>query len=113
MAREVRLIRALADEGFAYRLNGGVPPIPHNKWVIFVTLPKRVATRLRNEIEAAGVPVIQLRGEGQINPDGVRDYDLLIPAEVEVKVVERWGTAREAALVEAEAWRESLRAAAI
>ena len=28
MAREIRLIRALADEGYQYGLNDGVPPIP-------------------------------------------------------------------------------------
>ena len=28
MGREIRLIRALADEGYQYDLNGGVPPIP-------------------------------------------------------------------------------------
>src|ERR1700752_5303697 len=28
MAREIRLIRALADEGYQYGLNGGEPPMP-------------------------------------------------------------------------------------
>ena len=42
-----------------------------------------------DEIEAGGVPVVMLRGDGQINPDGVRDYDLLVPATVEALVVER------------------------
>ena len=49
-----------------------------------------------DEIEAGGVPVIMLRGEGQINPDGVRDYDLLVPATVEALVLERHATARDA-----------------
>ena len=29
------------------------------------------------------MPVIMLRGDGQMNPDGVRDYDLLVPAAAE------------------------------
>ena len=33
-----------------------------------------------DEIEAGGIPVVMLRGDGQINPDGIRDYDLLVPA---------------------------------
>ena len=39
-----------------------------------------------DEIEAGGVPVVMLRGDGQMNPDGVRDYDLLVPATVEALV---------------------------
>ena len=27
-AREIRLVKALADEGYQYNLNDGVPPIP-------------------------------------------------------------------------------------
>ena len=42
-----------------------------------------------DEIEAGGIPVVMLRGDGQINPDGVRDYDLLVPATVEALVIER------------------------
>ena len=34
-----------------------------------------------DEIEAGGIPVVMLRGDGQINPDGVRDYDLLVPGD--------------------------------
>ena len=83
MGREIRLIRALADEGYQYGLNDGVPPIPRDKMVLFTTLPKHLAHRLMDEIEAGGVPVVMLRGDGQINPDGVRDFDLLVPATVE------------------------------
>ena len=77
MGREIRLIRALADEGYQYALNDGVPPIPRDRMVAFASLPKHLAKRLMDEIEAGGVPVVMLRGDGQINPDGVRDYDLL------------------------------------
>ena len=111
MGREVRLIKALADEGYQYQLNDGEPPIPRDRMVRFTSLPKHLARRLMDEIEARGVPVIMLRGEGQVNPDGVRDYDLLVPATVETVVAERHGTARDRYAGEAEAWREELRRA--
>jgi ribulose-phosphate 3-epimerase len=107
MAREIRLIRALADEGYQYELNNGVPPIPRDRMVTFTSLPKHLAHRLMDEIEAGGVPVVMLRGDGQMNPDGVRDYDLLVPASVEALVVERHGESRIAHGLEADAWREA------
>jgi ribulose-phosphate 3-epimerase len=107
MAREIRLIKALADEGFQYGLNDGVPPIPRDRMVTFAALPKHIARRFMDEIEAGGVPVVMLRGEGRINPDGVRDYDLLVPATVEALVVERHAEARAAFQREADAWREA------
>jgi ribulose-phosphate 3-epimerase len=105
MGREIRLIRALADEGYQYTLNDGVPPIPRDRMVTFASLPKAFATRLRDEIEARGVPVVMLRGDGQINPDGVRDYDLLVPASTETLVVERHTTSRDGLLDLAAEWR--------
>jgi ribulose-phosphate 3-epimerase len=105
MAREIRLIRALADEGYQYTLNDGVPPIPRDRMVTFTSLPKHLARRFMDEIEAGGVPVVMLRGGGQINPDGVRDYDLLVPASAETIVVERHATARAAYERDAEDWR--------
>ena len=41
------------------------------------------------------MPVVMLRGDGQMNPDGVRDYDLLVPATVEALVAERHARRRE------------------
>jgi ribulose-phosphate 3-epimerase len=105
MGREIRLIRALADEGYQYTLNDGVPPIPRDRMISFGSLPKVFAVRLRDEIEAGGIPVIMLRGDGQINPDGVRDYDLLVPASTEGLVTERHAASREARLREADEWR--------
>jgi len=107
MAREVRLIRALADEGFQYGPNDGAPPIPRDKLTPFATLPKHLAHQLMDEIEATGIPVMMLRGDGQINPDGVRDYELLVPASVEAHVLEHHGATRERLLREAATWRAS------
>ncbi len=112
MAREVRMIRALADEGFQYQLNAGQPPIPRENWVTFASLPRAIGRRLAAEIEAGGVPVIQLRTDGRVNPDGQRDYDLLIPATAEARVEERWAASRQRADAEADAWRAELERAA-
>ena len=107
MAREIRLIKALADEGYQYELNDGVPPIPRDRMVTFASLPKHLAHRFMDEIEAGGIPVVMLRGDGGMNPDGVRDYDLLVPATVEGVVIERHADARDRYLGEADAWREA------
>jgi len=106
MAREIRLVRALADEGFQYQLNDGKPPIPRDRWFVFTSLPKHIARRAVADIEAGGIPVLMLRGDGQINPDGVRDYDLLVPLTAEALTVARHSDAREAWLAEAAAWRD-------
>jgi len=105
MAREIRLIRALADEGYQYTLNDGVPPIARDRMVMFASLPKHLAQRFMDEIEAGGVPVVMLRGDGQMNPDGVRDYDLLVPASVEALVTARHAPARSAYARDADTWR--------
>jgi ribulose-phosphate 3-epimerase len=105
MGREIRLVKALADEGFQYELNNGRPPTPRDRWTTFVRLPKHLAGRFMEEIESGGIPVLMLRGEGELNPDGVRDYDLLVPLSVEAGVEERHAEAREAYLREAADWR--------
>jgi hypothetical protein len=106
-AREIRLVKALADEGYQYDLNDGVPPIPRDNWVRFTSLPKPIASRFRATIEAGGIPVIMLRGEGQMNPDGLRDYDLLVPASAEALTGERHAEERDERVREAEAWRKA------
>ena len=107
MGREIRLVRALADEGYQYRLNHGNPPIPRDKMVMFTQLPKDLAWKFMKEIEAGGIPVIPLRGSGQFNPDGVRDYDLLVPASAEELTIERHAEERKRYLDEAATWREA------
>ena len=111
MGREVRLIRALADEGYQFTLNDGVPPIPRDRMVPFASLPKHLARALMDKIEAGGVPVVMLRGDGQMNPDGIRDYDLLVPASAEKLVIERHAEARTAFERDADAWRTEFIAA--
>ncbi len=107
MGREIRLVRALADEGYQYRLNDGKPPIPRDAMVTFTQLPKHLAWRFMADIEAGGIPVIPLRGSGGFNPDGIRDYDLLVPASAETLTVERHAADRTRYLEEADRWREA------
>jgi len=111
-AREVRLVRTLADEGFANERNAGVPPRPRDEMVRFAQLPRHLASPLRDAIERGDVPVVMLRADGQVNPDGVRDYDLLIPLSAEGWAREHFSDAREAAALEADGWRARLLAAA-
>jgi ribulose-phosphate 3-epimerase len=106
MGREIRLVKALADEGYQYGLNDGKPPIPRDRMVMFTQLPKHLAWKFMAEIEKGGIPVIPLRGSGQFNPDGVRDFDLLVPATVEELTAQRHAEARATYAAEAEAWRE-------
>ena len=109
MAREIRLIKALADEGYQYTLNNGEPPIPRDNWVRLTSLPKEIARRFMADIEEGGIPVIMLRGEGGMNPDGLRDYDLLVPADAHALAQQRHADARERHQAEAESWREEYR----
>jgi len=80
--------------------------------VRFAQLPRHLAGPLRDAVERGDVPVVMLRGDGQVNPDGVRDYDLLIPRSAEAWARDQFSEAREAASVEADAWRARLLAAA-
>lgn len=107
MGREIRLVRALADEGYQYQLNDGKPPIPRDRWTTFTSLPKHLARQFMDEIEAGGIPVLMLRGDGEINPDGVRDYDLLVPLSVEELTTERHADARERYGRAADEWRDA------
>ena len=107
MGREIRLIRALADEGYQYGLNDGVPPIPRDRMVTLHLAAEALARRLMDEIEAGGIPVVMLRGDGAMNPDGVRDYDLLVPAIGRDAGRRAPRGARADHDARAEAWREA------
>ncbi len=107
MAREIRLIKALADEGYQYGQNDGVPPGPRDRMVLVATMPKDLAQRLWTAIHDGGLPAVMLRGGGQINPDGVRDYDVLVPGEIEAIIHERHDHLARQLLDEAETWRAS------
>jgi ribulose-phosphate 3-epimerase len=98
MAREIRLIRALADEGYQYTLNKGVPPIPRDRMVTFASLRRPQARQLRTEVEAAGIPVLLFRAneDPADMDDEVRHWDVLIPASAEAAARERFARRRAA-----------------
>ncbi len=104
MGREIRLVRALADEGYQYQLNDGKPPIPRDGWATFTALPKHLAKRFAAEIESGGIPVLLLPRDGGANPEA-RDHDLLVPMSAEAATIERHAAGRDAYAREAEAWR--------
>jgi len=107
MGREIRLIRALADEGYQYGLNEGRPPIPRDRVVLFATLPRHLARTLQGEIERAGIPALIFRSSGAADgvADEVRDWDVLLPASSEAGALERFGARRDSMSAEAAAWR--------
>ena len=100
-AREVRLMRALADEGFAVELNDGIPPAPRDQMARIASLPRPGAEQLRDEIEAAGVPVVMFRADAAPGPDGAavpeatRTMDLLVPRAAAAWVEDRFGARRD------------------
>jgi ribulose-phosphate 3-epimerase len=104
MAREIRLIRALADEGYQYTLNSGVPPIPRDRMVTFASLRRPQARQLQTEVEAAGIPVLLFRAreDPAEMDDEIRHWDVLIPASAEAAAKERF-TRRRAVLRRASA----------
>jgi ribulose-phosphate 3-epimerase len=107
MGREIRLVRALADEGFQFALNGGVPPTPRDRMVTFATLPRHLARTIQAEIERVGIPVFIFRS-GPLDldlPDDRREWDVLLPASAEGAAVERFADRRAALVAEAAAWR--------
>jgi ribulose-phosphate 3-epimerase len=98
IGREIRLIRALADEGYQYGLNDGVPPVPRDKLVTFATLSRSAARTLRDEIEAAGIPVLLFRSSADAleMDDDERRWDLLLPASSEAAATARFASRRDA-----------------
>ena len=98
MGREIRLIRALADEGYQYTLNRGVPPIPRDRMVTFASLRRPQARQLREEVEEAGIPVLLFRSseDPAEMDDEIRHWDVLIPASAEAAAKERFARRRTA-----------------
>jgi ribulose-phosphate 3-epimerase len=103
IAREIRLIKALADVGYRNGAGRGQAAIPHVEWVTFATLPRSVGRRLLAATERRGIPVIELRAGRGAGTKGRRDCELLIPAAFERAATEWLGEARAQARAQAEA----------
>lgn len=110
IGREIRLIKALADEGYAYALNDGKMPESRDRWVTFAILPKPIATRLAAEVQKGGIPVLQFRADLELRPDDELECELMVPAVAERAAIERFADARSRAELEAEEWRRALAA---
>lgn len=109
MGREIRLVRALADEGYQYELNAGKPVTPRHKFSSFAILPRHLARTFQGEIEKVGIPVLLFRATGldDETPDEYRDWELLLPTSSEPAARERFGRRRRSLLLSAAAWRRA------
>jgi ribulose-phosphate 3-epimerase len=105
IAREIRLIKALADKGYENGAGKGTIAIPHEEWLTFATLPRKIGRRLAGPMEARGIPVIEVRAARAEGQTGPRDCDLLIPAGCETPAREWFGEALATARLEADAAR--------
>ncbi|HET7677609.1 MAG TPA: ribulose-phosphate 3-epimerase [Candidatus Limnocylindrales bacterium] len=82
-AREVRLVRRFADEGWKREIGRGEPPIPRDEWRVVAQLPKSEAEDLGRRIEQRGVPTMVLRTGPYI--EGVEaERVVMVPAAAEV-----------------------------
>jgi ribulose-phosphate 3-epimerase len=102
IAKEIRLIKALADEGYGNGAGRGKAAIPHDEWTTFALLPRPAARRIAACMEQAGIPVIVLRA-GRLEPEGPVVSELMIPCACEAEALDRFGEARDAALAVATA----------
>jgi ribulose-phosphate 3-epimerase len=94
MAREIRLIRTLADEGYQYGLNDGQPPVSRDEWAPFADLPRAVAGALARDMEAAGIPVAVFRSLHRRGGSGNAGARLFVPLAALALAEERFGDER-------------------
>ena len=108
MGREIRLIRALADEGYQYTLNDGVPPIPRDRMVTLHLAAEAPRPAVHGRDRGGRRPG---RHAPRRRPDEPRRRARLRPARAGDGRGARHraprGGARRATSVEAEAWREA------
>ncbi len=82
-AREVRLVKMFADEGWRKEIGKGEPPIPRDEWRVVAQLPKAEAEHLSRRMEEKGIPSLVMRTgpliEG-VEPERV----VMVPGTVEV-----------------------------
>jgi len=90
IAREIRLVKALADEGWTREIGHGEPPIPRDAWSVVATLSHAEADRLSRTIETAGIPTLVLRtGPFRLDVDAARV--VMVPSTVETYTRRRFG----------------------
>ena len=90
IAREIRLVKALADEGWTREIGRGEPPIPRDAWSIVATLAHADADELSRTIERAGIPTLVLR-TGPYVPGVDAQRVVMVPSSAEVFTRKRFG----------------------
>ena len=90
VAREIRLVKALADEGWTREIGRGQPPIAREAWSVVATLSHPEADRLSQTIESAGIPTLVLR-TGTFEPGVDAQRVVMVPATAEVYTRKRFG----------------------
>jgi ribulose-phosphate 3-epimerase len=78
LGREVRLIRALADEGWA--ISNGRPPVPRDRWVPVASVERSRVGPIRERLGGIGIPAIVVAGDGAAATDR---REVLVPAAAE------------------------------
>ncbi|HEY4633379.1 MAG TPA: hypothetical protein VIH00_05620, partial [Candidatus Limnocylindrales bacterium] len=94
MAREIHLIRSLADEGYQFALNDGEPPVSRDEWAPFTELPRDLAAPFARTIEDAGIPVAVFRSLHRSTDAGQREARLFVPLAALPLAEERFGAQR-------------------
>ena len=97
VVHEIRLMKALADRGFADGAGAGKPPAPHGEWLKFATLPASPARFFARRLEAAHIPAIVLPADRAVAPaPAPRALEVLIPADKAKEATSRFGEAAAA-----------------
>jgi len=78
LGREVRLIRSLADEGWA--ISHGAPRVPRDRWVPVVVVERERAEPIRAGLGALGIPAIVVASEER---PATGRREVLVPAPAE------------------------------
>jgi len=90
IAREIRLVKALADEGWTRDIGRGEPPSPRESWSVVATLAHVDADALSRTIEREGVPTLVLR-TGPWIPGVDAERVVMVPSSAEVFTRKRFG----------------------
>ena len=90
IAREIRLVKALADEGWTREIGRGEPPISREAWAVVATLSHAAADELSRTIEREGIPTLVLR-TGPFVPGTDAERIVMVPASAEVFTRKRFG----------------------
>lgn len=90
IAREIRLVKLLADEGWTREIGRGEGPIPRDEWAVVATLPLAEADSLSRSIEGSGIPTLVLRS-GPFVPGVEAPRAVLVPATVEAHTRRAFG----------------------